>query len=237
MFRTIQASETGAGLIVGQAVVQSQLFASTGLVKLAGALTFRIVEQVSAGTYVLSGSKTAGAPSLAASSGHISLSFNPAVFSIGQVSAPGTFTINGTAPTNTIIALASSGAFAVTDIAAKFERSGDNYETQQGGIGHYLEELERARGFPNHTQDAGADRPDNSANVQANSRISANRANNRSTDNSKSTHGGAIRDRTSSYEATAEGRSLSSARLFNPGNRRVRARRSALLLPAARQKV
>lgn len=66
-------------------------------------------------------------------------------FQISENASPGAFTLNGQ-PINEIILEAEGPAsFAVTGNDAQLSRTGFDYEFQQGGIGHLLMEMERAK--------------------------------------------------------------------------------------------
>jgi hypothetical protein len=85
-----------------------------------------------------------------------------------EAAAPGSYAFTGTAQSTSLVMEAAGAAYVVTPTDTPLIRSGFDYEFQQGGIGHYLLEFERAAARGDHAQGAGrAGRADRPADVSA----------------------------------------------------------------------
>lgn len=124
----------------------ANLAASAGAFTLtAFPISFKITEAVSAGSVALAGSVSSFTVSEAVSPGAFTLAGKALSYTITEQPAAGAFTLNGQ-PVNEIIMEAEGPAsFTVTGSDARLSRTGFDYEFQQGGIGHLLMEMERAK--------------------------------------------------------------------------------------------
>ncbi|MBR1206609.1 MULTISPECIES: hypothetical protein [unclassified Bradyrhizobium] len=142
---------------IGQAgPVNISMPAAPGAFALAGvAVTFKLSEAVTAGGYVLAGVAAGGKITETAAPGAFALSLKPATFGASFATAPGAFTLTGYAANEPVVEDADPGAFLWTGNDAPLIRTGLDYDFQQGGIGHYLEELERVRQLQRITRNPG----------------------------------------------------------------------------------
>ncbi|WP_029082896.1 hypothetical protein [Bradyrhizobium sp. th.b2] len=137
--------------------VNISLPAAPGSFALAGvAITFKAVEAVTVGGYVLAGVSAPGAIVEATAAGAFTLSLKSAVLNPALNAAPGAFTLTGRPANEPVVEDADPGAFVLTGNDAPLVRTGYDYEVQQGGIGHFLEEMERARQLQRITRNPGA---------------------------------------------------------------------------------
>lgn len=109
------------------------------------AATFAIFE--AAGSYTLSISPVVASTEIfeVAGTGSLSLLPGSASFEIYAAVAPGSLTANGQGATFELWMPVSGGALVLTPISAPLWRTGFDYDVQQGGVGHYLLEMERAK--------------------------------------------------------------------------------------------
>lgn len=108
-------------------------------------VSFQITEAVSAGSLVLAGSASSFTVSEAAGPGAFAWAGSAVAFAPTVNAVAASFTLNGN-PVNEIILEAEGPAtFTVTGNDAQLSRTGFDYEFQQGGIGHLLMEMERAK--------------------------------------------------------------------------------------------
>lgn len=120
--------------------------ADAGAFTLAGvAATFRITEAASAGAFTLSGQSATFSASLAALNGTYTLAGVAATFTITEAATAGSFVFTGIDPDEALNQDADPGQFVFTGVDAELTRTGFDYDFQQGGIGHYRLEIERAR--------------------------------------------------------------------------------------------
>jgi hypothetical protein len=126
--------------------VTATLTAAAGSLTVTGsAVTFSIVEAAAAGSLALSGVTTSFAVKSAIGAGAFVSAGVAAVLTPTVNAASGTFTMNGQ-PVNEIIMEAEGPAsFVVAGNYAALSRTGFDYDFQQGGIGHLLMEMERAK--------------------------------------------------------------------------------------------
>jgi hypothetical protein len=104
---------------------------------------FRDAFPAAAGAYSLTGVPITLFGALSA--GSFALTGRAAGFSRVQAAAPGAFALTGRAQSTSLVMQAAGAAYVITTPDTSLIRSGFDYEVQQGGIGHYLLELERAR--------------------------------------------------------------------------------------------
>ncbi|UGA46658.1 hypothetical protein HU230_0011700 [Bradyrhizobium quebecense] len=136
--------------------VNISLPAATGSFALVGvAATFKLSEAVTVGGYVLAGVAAGGKITETAAPGAFALSLKAATFGTSFGAAPGAFTLTGNAANEPVVEDADPGAFTWTGNDAPLIRTGFDYDVQQGGIGHYLEEMERARQLQRITRNPG----------------------------------------------------------------------------------
>lgn len=109
------------------------------------AATFTVTEQANAGAFVFSGKAATLDIRENAAPGSFTLSPKTATFGRTLSAAAGAFVFSGKAAALDIREVAEPGAFVFKGNAAALTRTGFDYDFQQGGIGHYLLELERAR--------------------------------------------------------------------------------------------
>lgn len=126
--------------------VTATLTAAAGSFTVTGfAVTFSIVEAAAAGSLALSGVTTAFTVKSPISAGAFASAGVAAVLTPTVNAATGAFTMNGQ-PVNEIIMEAEGPAsFGVTGNDAALSRTGFDYDFQQGGIGHLLMDMERAK--------------------------------------------------------------------------------------------
>jgi hypothetical protein len=138
----------------GLALGQIQQGGVTNIVMLADAgdftfsavpATFKITEAANAGAFTFLGK---GAPldiRESAAPGAFTLSLKTATLDRTLSAAVGAFTFTGKDPDEALNEDADPGAFLFSGSAAALTRTGYDYEAGYQGIGHYLEERERAR--------------------------------------------------------------------------------------------
>jgi hypothetical protein len=107
--------------------------------------TFKITETASAGAFTFSGKAASLNIGEAAAPGSFTLSLKTATFGRTMSAAVGAFAFTGIDPDEALKEDADPGAFVFVGKAAALERTGYDYEAGYQGIGHYLEERERAR--------------------------------------------------------------------------------------------
>jgi hypothetical protein len=108
-------------------------------------VSFTITEAVSAGSVALAGVASSFTISETAASGAFAVAPKTVSFKITERIVAGAFTMNGQ-PVNEIIMEAEGPAsFVVAGNDAALSRTGFDYDFQQGGIGHLLMEMQRAK--------------------------------------------------------------------------------------------
>lgn len=121
------------------------LTASAGSYSLIGvSVTFTITESAVAGSFALTGSPTAGIIGQVAASGSFSLSGSAQVFDLTENVDAGSYVITGSL-SNNIDGASDPGSFVITGVDQWLYRTGDDYEFKLGGVGHFLEEIERQK--------------------------------------------------------------------------------------------
>jgi hypothetical protein len=121
-------------------VADAGSFTATGV-----AASFKLLETVSVGSYALSGVAIGERLTLNVTAGAFTLSPKPAALDRNMIAAPGAFAFTGIDPDEALSEDADPGAFFFTGNDAPLTRTGFDYDFQQGGIGHFRLELERAR--------------------------------------------------------------------------------------------
>ncbi|WP_050384573.1 hypothetical protein [Bradyrhizobium pachyrhizi] len=130
--------------------------AATGSFALAGvAVSFKLLEAATVGGYVLAGVAAGGRITEAASAGAFALSLKAAALNPALAAGPGAFMLTGFNILDPIVERIEPGAFTWSGNDAVLSRTGFDYDFQQGGIGHYLEEMERARQLQRITRNPG----------------------------------------------------------------------------------
>lgn len=108
-------------------------------------VTFTVKEAVAAGSIALAGVSASFTVSEPAASGAFALAGNPFTVKIAEQIAAGAFTLNGQPANEIILETEGPAAFIVTGNDAALSRTGFDYDFQQGGIGHLLMEIQRAK--------------------------------------------------------------------------------------------
>jgi hypothetical protein len=121
-------------------VADAGSFTATGV-----AASFKLLETVSVGSYALSSVAIGERLTLNVTAGAFTLSPKPAALDRNMIAAPGAFAFTGIDPDEALSEDADPGAFFFTGNDAPLSRTGFDYDFQQGGIGHYRLEIERAR--------------------------------------------------------------------------------------------
>jgi hypothetical protein len=117
---------------------QASSYTVTGI-----AATFTITETPAVGSFALTGAAT-GQLSMAVASGSFSTFGIAQSFQITENVAVGSYVISGSL-TNNINAPSDPGTFRLTSVDTPLIRTGDDYEFKLGGVGHFLEEIERQK--------------------------------------------------------------------------------------------
>ncbi|SEN66925.1 hypothetical protein [Bradyrhizobium sp. OK095] len=124
----------------------ANLAASVGPFAVTGfPVTFTIKEAAASASLALTGAAASFAVSEAAAVGAFALAGKAASFAITEAVSAGAFTFNGTPVNETILEAEGAAAFTVTANDAQLSRTGFDYDFQQGGIGHLLMEMHRAK--------------------------------------------------------------------------------------------
>jgi hypothetical protein len=144
----------GFDALGGLALGQIQQGGVTNIVMLADAgaftfsavpATFKITEAANAGAFTFSGKAAPLDIRGPAAPGAFTLSLKTATLGRTLSAAVGAFTFTGKDPDEALNEDADPGAFVFSGSAAALTRTGYDYEPGYQGIGHYLEERERAR--------------------------------------------------------------------------------------------
>lgn len=130
--------------------------AATGSFAVGGqAATFSISEAVTVGPFALTGISASFSVSFADALGVFNWTGNQGPLVVSLNSVPGAFVLTGYPANEPFVEVAEGGTIKVTFPDAVLTRTGFDYDFQQGGIGHYLEELERARQLARITRNPG----------------------------------------------------------------------------------
>jgi hypothetical protein len=109
------------------------------------AATFKITEAAAPGAFPFSGKAATFAIREVAAPGSFSMSLKTATFGRTLTASAGSFAFTGIDPDEALSEDADPGQFVFIGNDAPLIRTGYDYEPGYQGIGHYLEELERAR--------------------------------------------------------------------------------------------
>jgi hypothetical protein len=143
-----EAASAGAYSLTGiSASFKASLPPAAGAYTLTGiSASFAITEAVAAGSYPLSGIAASFKTSFltAAASGY-NLAGVAATFRTSLATISGSYILTGYAANEPIVEIASGGSYAITLVPTPLVRTGGDFDQVYGGIGHYLEEIERAR--------------------------------------------------------------------------------------------
>jgi hypothetical protein len=120
--------------------------AAAGSFALAGqAATFTIKEAADAGSFALAGVSGSFTVKEAVGAGTFAFTGVAAAFKITELALSGAFVLTGNPANDQTTEDADPGVFTLTGNDAPLIRSGADFELVYGGVGHYLEEMERAR--------------------------------------------------------------------------------------------
>lgn len=107
--------------------------------------TFKVSEAATAGAYALTGVAETFKISLAPVSGAYVITGVSTTENIKEPVAAGAYVITGNAVSVNISMVATPGSYVITPTNTPLVRTGGDYDQVYGGIGHYLEEIERQR--------------------------------------------------------------------------------------------
>ncbi|MGM4967428.1 hypothetical protein AB7714_28300 [Tardiphaga sp. 1201_B9_N1_1] len=160
-------ADAGAYTITGNATAgRGRVAAGSGAYALSGSSTGFATRGVSAaGSYSLTGSPAGLSAKLLASSGAYALSGQPALWKSNFVlgagayvltggsnvlnprlgALPGSYLITGSPIVTHLVMLADVGRYTITPGYSELRRTGGEYDQVYGGIGHYLEEVQRLK--------------------------------------------------------------------------------------------
>lgn len=147
-FNSSLAAAAGSSALTGvSATFSLPLAASVGPYAIVGvAVSFGGNEAASAGSYAVTGQAANFKEAWAATSaGVYTVSGNAAGLTAALLPLTGLYTVAGYAMTDRIVMPAASGAYVLAPGPAVLTRSGGDFDQVYGGIGHYREEIERAR--------------------------------------------------------------------------------------------
>jgi hypothetical protein len=97
------------------------------------------------GVYSIAGQAAGGPSALAAAAGSHSITGGAAIFREAFSALAGGYVVSGTAALFPAFMRGDGGAYIITFGEVSLRRSGGEYDQVYGGIGHYLEAIERAR--------------------------------------------------------------------------------------------
>lgn len=115
-------------------------FAFTG-----NAASFTIKQAAAAGSFALTGFAAAFLVKQAAASGAFALTGSAASFRVYETALAGSFVFTGYDAREPLTENVEPGLFRFTGNDAPLTRTGFDYDVQQGGVGHYLYEREKAK--------------------------------------------------------------------------------------------
>lgn len=120
--------------------------ADAGAFALTGkAASFTVSQAAAVVSYAFTGNAAPLKVSLSSGAGAFALTGKAATFAINYVASPGAYILTGKAANDVTTEDADTGTFVLSSPEARLERTGFDYEFQQGGIGHLLLEAERAK--------------------------------------------------------------------------------------------
>lgn len=120
--------------------VTAGAFAFTG-----SAATFTIKEAAAAGSFALTGVAATFQVKEAATAGAFAFTGSAATFRIYETALAGSFVFTGFSALEPLTENVQPGLFRFTGHDAPLTRTGFDYDVQQGGVGHYLYEREKAK--------------------------------------------------------------------------------------------
>jgi len=134
------------GQIQQDGVTNIVMSADAGAFTFSGvAATFKTTETAAAGAFSFSGKAATFTIGEAAAPGSFTLSLKTVTFGRTLVAAAGSYTFAGIDPDEALSEDADPGQFVFTGHDAPLIRTGYDYAPGYQGIGHYLEEMARAR--------------------------------------------------------------------------------------------
>jgi hypothetical protein len=141
------AAATGAYAIAGQTTAFLDAMASVaGGYSLTGqAAAFKVGEPAAPGAYALTGQAASLNPREAAAPGSYALTGQASTDTVTQTSAGGSYAVSGRAALGTVTMVAAGTSYSLAVGPWVLTRTGDDDEFKLGGVGHYLEELQRQR--------------------------------------------------------------------------------------------
>lgn len=130
----------------GPATLRATLLASAGAYAITGNAVKSAVSFVAQpGSYSLTGLAANLTPKIAAATGSYSLTGNAVNFAPSLQSASGQYTITGSLAALNVNWVVDGGAYVITLGEYELRRTGFDYPPDYYGIGHYLEEIEKAK--------------------------------------------------------------------------------------------
>ncbi len=146
-FKDALAPATGVFSLTGiAATFLDKQLAAAGAYSFTGvAVTFGTREAAVAGSYALGGKAVTFAGAEPAAAGTYVLAGQAASFAGALPPVSGSYVVTGYASVDLIVMPAVAGSYALTPGPTVLTRTGGDFDQVYGGIGHYLEELERAR--------------------------------------------------------------------------------------------
>jgi hypothetical protein len=108
-------------------------------------VTFNITAAAASGALTLGGVNTPFTVTEAVSPGAFSISGKALSFTITEAISAGSLSIGGNPVNEIVLETEQPGSLVITGNDVRLERTGFDYEFQQGGIGHLLLEAEEAR--------------------------------------------------------------------------------------------
>lgn len=109
------------------------------------AVSFQIKEAVAPAAFAITGVAVSFKLTEAVSPTSLAITFQNAPLQIKIVPSPGAFIITGGVVVDLLTEQVTPAAFTITAYPVGLSRTGFDYDVQQGGIGHYKLDLERAR--------------------------------------------------------------------------------------------
>lgn len=121
-------------------VAQAGSFTETG-----NAATFKISEPGAAASYGLTGNSALLTPKIPAGAASFAETGRAATFAVREAAAAGSVALAGLASLATNVLPSAGTSFSVSVVNANLVRTGDDYDFKLGGVGHFLEEIERQK--------------------------------------------------------------------------------------------
>lgn len=134
------------GQITRNAQTTTQLVAASGSFAFTGtSISFNVIENVAAGAYSFTGVSVAFRVAESVAPGAFAFTGVAASFKVTENVTAGSFTFTGNPIFEETFETVTPGAFTFTGYPAQLSRSGADFDLVYGGVGHYLEELEKKR--------------------------------------------------------------------------------------------